>query len=473
MADESDLPASLQESLLAALVFDDKFGTIISGQVGPQHFDGPYREVAEKVLAYRRKYQRPPGQAHLDDLFGTSLAESNKRAPRLRRILFGLVAVAEGLNAEYVAAQVQTFIRRQQLKAAVINAGARIQQGGDELVTDVEGILHEALRFRQHTLDSGTFLNDPKGLSFLDSAGLTYSLGIPELDRLGIGPAPKELLLYIAPKGSGKSWFSVHCGRLGFINRHRVLHVTLELREDKVIGRYYQSLFSVAQWSGKQSRAVLEFDSLKRFSGLSIEKYNPKLSLDDPNIRTLLRSKMKPWGVRMGSLVVKEFPTGSLTLGQLSGYLDHLELIHRFIPNIIIVDYPDLMFIDPRDYRNSLDVLYKGLRGIAGERNCAMIAPTQSNRDSLKASRTGSHMVAEDIRKVNTSDVVLAYSRTEAEKRLGLARLHVEHARDAEDGQTVLMSQSYATGQYVIQSAMMQGNYWQALQELSGEDDGK
>jgi DNA primase len=79
-------------------------------------------------------------------------------------------------------------------------------------------------------------------------------------------------------------------------------------------------------------------------------------------------------------------------------------------------------------------------------------------------------MVSEDISKVNTADTVLTYSQTEQEHRVRMARLYVDYARNAERGTTILMSQSYATGQYVLDSALMQNVYWERLKQVTGED---
>ena len=466
MADDQ-MPPSLQESILTALVFDEKHGALIAAQVRPEHFDDPYNDIADRVLTYRRNHSKPPGVAHLDDLFATEL--QSRSAPKLRKILFGLAGQSEGLNAEYVAASTQDFIRRQKLKAAIWRACELYQQGGEELVTNVEAVLADALRFRTETMDAGTFLNDTtKGLEFLDSASDGYSLGIEALDRIGIRMVPKEQLLYIAPKNSGKTWFCIHCGKQGIKQGAKVLHITLEFRETLVVARYYQALWAIAQRAERFERSVMELDSLGRFSGFNMERSKPKISYDESDIKKKLRQKLKYRPLKR--LVVKEFPTGSLTMTALIGYLDFLEMVHKFIPNILIIDYPDLMKIDTSDYRLKLGRVYEQLRGIAGERNMALITPSQSNRSSLGASRVKGRMVSEDISKVNTADTVLTYSQTEQEHRVRMARLYVDYARNAERGTTILMSQSYATGQYVLDSALMQNVYWERLKQVTGED---
>jgi hypothetical protein len=176
------------------------------------------------------------------------------------------------------------------------------------------------------------------------------------------------------------------------------------------------------------------------------------------------------WGAKFGRLVVKSFPSGTLTIPQLRGYLDYLELAHKFIPNVLIVDYPFLLKHDSDNLRTSFGKSMVDLRGLADERNLALVAPTQSNRPGIGAKRVGSTNASEDISTVFTADTVLSYSQTRAEKDLGLARLSVEHARDTETGSYILLAQSYHTGQYVLESASLNSSYWERLKEITGED---
>jgi len=81
-------------------------------------------------------------------------------------------------------------------------------------------------------------------------------------------------------------------------------------------------------------------------------------------------------------------------------------------------------------------------------------------------------MVAEDKSKLDTSDTVITYSQTKAELRLGLARLYLEYSRTAQRDLTVLITQAYTTGQFAIQSALMQSAYWDKLAQATGDGSG-
>jgi len=459
---QEELPTSLQESLLALLMFDVKHGSAVAAQVKPEHFDGPYQEVATRILAYRAKYGKPPGKAQLDDLFGWAL-EKGERAPRLRRLMSGILTLSEGINPEYIASKTQSHIRQQTLKAALLQASERYQQGGDDLIPEVERILHTALSTRQDMLDAGTFLNDPKALSFLNKPKVDYPIGIKELDANNIGANKGQMLLYIGPKNSGKTWFCVHMGTQGILHQAKILHITLEMGEEDVVARYYQRFFN-GSWSDDSYKVVqFELDSLDRIEGFRTRGRKPKIVFSTDEGKKLLREKLKQWGLRFRRLVIKQFPTGQLTVPQLYGYLDYLESVHKFIPTMIILDYPDLMKISPSNQRIDLGRTYVALRGLAVERSMALIVPTQGGRQTIDARMVNSNDVSEDISKVFTADNTLTYSRTVAEQRDNLARVHVAHARYARAGQTIAISQAYDVGQYVLYSHPQSSRYWELV----------
>lgn len=251
----------------------------------------------------------------------------------------------------------------------------------------------------------------------------------------------------------------------------RALHVSLEMSEERVSQRYMQNIFSIARRRDKILRTVFELDDLERLTSFRTKHIEPKLTLRDPKIKKILRAKTRSWGTRLGRLVIKDFPTGSLTVDQLDSYLEYLASAKKFYPDVVIVDYPELMDTRGRDRRDRIGENIIGLRGVAVRRNLAMVCPSQGGRASIDAKEVTSNMVAEDIRKVDTADIVLTYSRTKAEERLNLGRLHVAHARNEEGGRTILLSQSYATAQYVVSSTALQRAYWERLKEVSGERD--
>jgi intein/homing endonuclease len=186
---------------------DEKHGAIAAGLIDVDLFESPYNEIASRALAFRAKFKKAPGEAHLDDLFDHILSDPKSKKKHLyQSILGGIIEQAKSLNAPYVLSRVNEFTQLQNLQAAVLAAARRFPQGGEGTVPDVQNILHKALKFKAEALDAGTFLNDPvAALAFLnDDKKRFFALGIPELDRRQIGPTVGEAFAFMAPKGRGK-----------------------------------------------------------------------------------------------------------------------------------------------------------------------------------------------------------------------------------------------------------------------------
>lgn len=471
MADDR-LTSSLQVSVLAALCFDQGHGAAIATQVRAEHFDQAWRDFAARVLRYRKEYGKPPGHDTSD--IAEQVAVGGKSRSLLRdHLLPELFAESESLNAAYAAKRVTDFVRRQVLKAALVEAGDKFATPDQEnLIGDVEAILRRSLAIKHSTYKAGTFLNDPNAFRYIDTRDDVIPLGIPELDRLGIGLIAKQVILYIGPKGSGKTWFCIHCGKQALLQGLKVVHYSHEMGEEEVIPRYYQAIFAASRTSEPYPKSVLEFDELGRLSGFKTRwKVKPRLAFSDPGTRKLLRNKMKTFGTRFGGLVVKEFPTGLATVSDITNHLDYLQEVEGFVPNIMIVDYPKLLKADRNNIRVDIGRNVEELRGICVQRNLAGVFPHQGTRQTIGAKRVKSSQAGEDISVVQTADTVLAFSRTEEEERRNLGRLSVEHVRKARGGEVILLSQSYDTGQYVLSSASMQKAYWERMREVTGDDE--
>lgn len=468
------LTQNMQESVLTLICMDDMHGSLAANIVDVELFEPPYDDIAERAIRYRKKFGKAPGLAHIDDLFDHILSDGkNKRQGLYRQVLTGIVEQASGLNSEYILSRVNDFMQAQNLKASVLEAAERYQRPDESLVTDVRNILSNAIKFKPESGDAGTFLNDrPRVIDFMTTKiGADYALGIPELDRRGLGPTCGEALGLMAPKKRGKSWFCTHVGVMCLLQNARVLHISLEMDEQRVVPRYMQRLFAIAKRAESYKVPILIKDELDRVIGFKQKKLKPKISYEDTDFVEKVGYQIDKFGSRLSRLVVKNFPTGRLTIGMLEAYMDGLEITHGFIPDVLIVDYPKLMKLDRRqDLRIGLGLMMEELRGLCAARNVAGIFPLQTNRSGEGAKLiTGEH-TGEDYSLGQTLDILLTYNQTRAEKALGLARLHVDAARNDADGFSVLITQDYSTGQFVKQSSYVYDEYWKDIKG-NEEDD--
>jgi len=361
--------------------------------------------------------------------------------------------------------QIETLIKRQSLRVISIDLSKALIRDTEASLEEAERLLASANRSTLSVFDPGVRLSDKKrALGFLDLSTTALPTGIPELDRRGFGPVRGELWLLIANSSAGKSWGLTQLAKMALMARARVLHITLEMSADRCAQRYFQTLFAISKRKEAFQHVKFKRDALGRIDGLEGVQITPKLTLDDPAIRRKLEAKIDQWSQRLlDNIFIKQFPTGALSIGQLKAYMDNLEATEHFVPDLLIVDYPDLFKLDKDNFRLALDEVFKDLRGLAVARNIAVAAVSQSHRGAAKAKQVGMDNVAEAYSKIAHSDVVLTYSQTEAEKKLGLARLYVAKGRNDADKFVVVISQQYATGNFVIDSCLMSGTYFQLL----------
>ncbi len=362
-------------------------------------------------------------------------------------------------------AQLETFVKRQSLRSVAVDLTKALQRDTEQSLEEAERLLAGAHRQTISVFDPGTKLSDKKrSLIFLDSSSSSFPTGIRELDQRGLGPNRKELWMLIANAKAGKTWALGQLAKMSLMHQLKVVHITLEMSEARASQRYFQALFAISKRKGQVQITKFKKDTLNRISGFDEHKYVPPLSMDDPDIHKKLSKLIDKWAVRLlDNIIIKQFPTSQLTVAQLRAYLDNLETTQKFVPDLLIVDYPDLMKINNDNFRLELDQIIKELRGIAVGRNIALAVVSQSNRSSVKSKQVGVEHTAEAYSKVAHSDVVITYTQTPQEHKLGLARLFVAAGRNEEDKFVIYISQSYATGQFVISSATKRGTYWQNL----------
>jgi len=464
------ITGALQENLLTLLCFDDKYAKIIRGAVTPQLFESAaFREVAGKAMDFLDQFGEPI-KDHLPDEFDAVLRGDDRRKSQLyERLLKNLKEASEGVNAEYVVAQLQTFIRQQSLKSGIIDAFNAMQEGQ---IDQAELALNKALKRKAAAFDAGlNFSNIDTAIGLFDHLEEPgFTLGIEPFDHAGIYPRRKELLMFMAPRGRGKSWFCTHAAKRALLQRWVPIIITLELSQNRYAVRVMQSLFSVSRRNAEVQVARL-ISERGRLQDIIFEKIE-RGSLEDPQTQLALAARVRREFRRRPPLIIKEFPTSAVGVDALEAYLDALEEIEGVTGDVLIVDYPDLLQHDPKNKRIEIGHIVERLRGIGVARNMAVIVPTQGNRESESAIYVETDHAAEDISKIATADTVITMSQTKEERLLGLARLLAGKARNEKDRVTALITQAYGIGQFCLDSvAMVEDDYWGILNPRDRRDD--
>lgn len=201
---------------------------------------------------------------------------------------------------------------------------------------------------------------------------------------------------------SHNSHFLVSLGASAMKAGIDVVHYTLELNEGAVGRRYDSHLCDI------DSNDV--FDNKEAI----LEKYR---------------------SMKLGRLIVKEFPTNTASIYTIRSHIERLDL-KGFRPGLMLIDYADIMR-STRQYdslRHELKLIYEELRGFAGERQFPIWTASQSNKEGSQNEIVDLGNMSESYGKAAVADVVLSLSRRAHEKSGGYGRLFVAKNRAGRDG---------------------------------------
>lgn len=464
------ISGSLQENLLTLLCFDDRNCKLARAAITPQLFESSvFREVAGHAIDFIDQYGEAIKDHLPDHLEGILRGDDSRKAASYQRLVDNLFASRETVNGEYVISQLHKFVRMQTLKGALIRA---VEAAEDGRVEEAEVEIQKGLKTQVVSFSSGLNMSDSKQVAGLfdqlDEPG--FDLGIKHFDDLGVIPRRKQLTVFLAPRGRGKSWFCVYVAKMALLQRWTVVIVTLEMSQNRYGARILQAFFSVSEREGLTRVARLKTGRDGSLQDILYEEIE-RASLRDPDSRNVITAKVRREFRRRPPLIIKEFPTKGLDIMGLTAYLDGLERHEGVVPDLLVVDYPDLMKHDAKNKRVEIGEIVEQLRGIGVARNCAVVVPSQSNAAGEKATTVQTTDFAEDISKLATADVVYTYSQTPAEKRLGLARLGAGKDRNHKDGFHVLITQAYNIGQFCLESVPLPNDYWQVIDPKQKRDE--
>lgn len=474
---QQQLSQSLAENLITLLCLDAANGKLIAGLIDANLFSNELHQlVARRVLDYWRQHRKPPGKIHTPDLLADILEDRrHPQARAVREMLQSMVLLFDSnINTTYVLDQLQSFVRLQQFKRAVMETAQQLDSRQQLAIEDIERMWGSILRTQHMTFSPGSRLGDyQKVLEWMERRTVEFSTGVRTLDDAGVVPARGSVMLMLGAKGGGKSWFLCNIAKRAFRDGKKVLYGSLEMYEPLILQRLYQSLFAVPKNSrvklARMSR--LDLDRRERFAGIVEETIEPEWTLDSPIAADELASHLMPFGVKVDNLIVKHFPRGTLTMDQLRAYLDNLELTENFIPDLIALDYFGLVKTDPRAPTETLTGAFHDFCAILAERNIAGVTAQQLTRKGAAAMAAGSTHAAQSWAMVGAADDVLVQSASEAERVRGLCRLFVNHSRENEDHWTSLLCQHYPTGQYCIESIRLPSNYQEYVSRLGQQQE--
>jgi replicative DNA helicase len=402
---------TFQIKVITALLRNRTFLQQIHDILDPNYFESEANQwLIEQIIEYSKVYKSSPTLEVLK--FKIQDIEHDVLKQEVVQHLKDAWRYVESDDLTFIEEKVLDFCKNQQIKKAIINSVELLQQGkyeqikylvdnalkagadkniGHDYVENVEDRYTQAVRFVKET---------PWDI-------------INELTDGGLGKG--ELGVFVAPAGIGKSWGLINIGAHALKKGMTVIHYTLELNEAYVGLRYDSVVTGIA----------------------------------NQNLKHHLEDVKQAVAKLPGNLIIRYYPTKSCSVTGLRGHIEKC-ILQGKRPDVIIVDYADLLKGNGTEKRIELETIYEDLRGLAGEYDVPVWTASQANRSALEEDVIDASKIAESYGKVMVADFVLSLSRKLEDKLAGTGRWHVIKNRFGPDGITLPSKMNTNNGQINI-----------------------
>ena len=402
---------AFQIKVITSLLTDKSFLQQISDILSPKYFESDANNwIVDTILEYQKDYNASPSL----EVMKVKLEKVDHDVLKDQIIahLKDAWKFTESDDLEYIKDQALDFCKNQEIKKAILSSVELLKNGQyEEIKATVDNAL-KAGADKDIGHDYMTSIEERYTDAVRHVQPTPWEV-INELTDGGLGKG--ELGVMVAPAGIGKSWALMNIGADAVKKGKTVLHYTLELNEAYVGLRYDSVITGIAN------------QNLKHYQ----EDIKEQLSKID------------------GELIIKHYPTKTVSVMGIRGHVEKC-IMQGKKPDVIIVDYADLLRGHGQEKRHELEGIYEDLRGMAGEYEIPVWTASQANRSALEEDVIDASKVSESYGKVMVADFVLSLSRKVQDKLAGTGRWHVIKNRFGPDGITLPSKMNTSNGQFNI-----------------------
>ena len=314
------------------------------------------KTIYKFLNAYYKKYEQIPKRGDVESVFKNECYSS--QYANIKPMLDSLYAFEESKYSDkFIKDNIVKFTKARAIYFAIFDNISEIEEKGE-----IGGCLSqfESIVRMEMSSDLGTdyFKKIDTHIEKLQEVNSRIPVGIKEFDRMTYGGLPKDdtcLWIIMAQPGLGKSQLLGNIAYNWIRQNKKVLIISLEMSEQMYSARLSSLIAGTNINTLKNST-----DRLKRVV-IQLHELYPE-----------------------SGLYIKEYPTGTCTAAHLRQFIRKLKESKDFVPDIIMVDYLNIM--KPNGNPSNVTLYEKGtliseeLRALSSELKKPILAPIQTAR---------------------------------------------------------------------------------------------
>lgn len=385
----------LEKIILTLMLNDNEFSSKVFPYFKTDYFqDTSHNTVASIFKKYQEQYNALPSIGAMEIELSEQKHLSQQTYTDTKTLIEKLyntdiVRHAKELSKEHILEKTEKYFKQQSCMLAVYKA-IDILENKTSNYDNIPELLKTAVSVSFDQNIGHDYIRDAQ--SRFDEYHKVESLLPFKLTALnqvtGGGCSYKSLVVPVAPTGVGKSFFMTDWSSYLIKNGYNVLYITLELSETKIAERIDMNLMDCTLQQLRQMPAMTFNSKIKQIKSNAI-----------------------------GTIKIKEYVAGVFNANHLRHLLKELKLKENFSPNIVFIDYINLM----ASYRNTdasnsyaqVKAVAEEVRGVAMEQDLIICSPTQTNRSGVNTNDFNLTEISESLGIAMTADFIFGLIQTD------------------------------------------------------------
>jgi len=490
-----------EKNLMIGLIISKRFCQTFLPMIQSHYLQSKYsKRVYKWVRDYYKEFEDAPGH-NIQKIYEVEKEELEEEEQKLVGEfiagLSGYYEEMESFNEEYLERRCLKYLK----KRSIIDHKDKLMNLID--LGKVEEAEIEISNFRKVSKTTSEWIN-PFDIQQIEQVMIRdeeYLFKMP--GRLGqiLGPLKRTWLISLmGPMKRGKTWWLEEIKFAALYNRLKVASISLEMSKEETSIRSYQRLTALSTEEKNIYRFPI-FDCLKNQQGTcdmkerrgsgslindegKLSPYSPnldwtvctycldnKLGFFDPEpwyeeqeVPTMSVAKVKKatksFMMMYGNNLLRtiSYPIKTANIGDIKRDLDLLEYTEDFIPDVILIDYMDILGPENPKLvgREAINDTWMTAKSLAQERGCLVATATQANRDSMEKTYVRQKNTGEDIRKLAHVNLMAVLNQKDFEKRKNIMRFGViaHRHKQFDETMTIKVLQQLDLGQPYLDAAL-------------------
>jgi archaellum biogenesis ATPase FlaH len=372
--------------ILKHLISNDVYARRVLPFLKGEYFTSSEKKLYQQIAGFYLRYNAPPSLEALSIEISQRKDVSETEHKEVTDIINSFKGPQETSKQEWLLDATEKFCQEKALYNA-ISKSIMIMDGKDKTQekTAIPSLLQEAL----------AVCFDPSvGHDYFEDFGLAWEYYHNPIRKVPFdiamfntitngGVSPKTLNIVMAGTGIGKSIWLCHLAAAYIAQGKSVLYVTLEMAEMELRKRIDANLFN------------LNIDDMLHLPRADYERRVNKLKEN----------------FKGGNLIIKEFPTAGASVLHIENLLNELQLKKNFKPDVIMVDYLNIMLSSrvksgTTGMYQYVKCITEEVRGLAVKYNVPVWSATQVNRSGFGDSDPDMDATSESFGLPMTADLL-------------------------------------------------------------------